>query len=149
IRIDAVEYANWAGAYTTFMNDRRVHTTVGSCDADNQGFSALEIVFHEASHSMVGPWKCAIEDAIEREGAAKKKPVPHGLWHAIIFNTGGEITSVNLAECGVSGYKPYAYRGLWERAWPKLQRPLEQYWQPYLDGKVDFDTAIANVIDAL
>jgi pimeloyl-ACP methyl ester carboxylesterase len=52
IRVDVVEYANWAGAYTTFDRADKVHITI-STDPGNQGFAALEIVFHEASHSMV------------------------------------------------------------------------------------------------
>lgn len=149
IRVDVVEYANWAGAYTTFDKEDKVHITIGSMDAGNQGFSALEILFHESSHRMVGPRNGAVARAIARECQAKSKPVPGGLWHAIIFYTAGEFTRRNLSEYGVSDYKPFGYRGLYERSWPNLQRPLELYWQPYLDGKVDFDKAIANIIDAL
>jgi hypothetical protein len=54
-----------------------------------------------------------------------------------------------LKEFGVTSYTPVGYRGLYARAWPNLQRPLELYWQPYLDGGVDFDKAMANLIGAL
>jgi hypothetical protein len=148
IRVDVVEYANWAGAYTTFNDADKVHITV-STDSGNQGFSALELLFHESSHWMVGPRDGAVALAIARECKAKNKPIPGGLWHAIIFYTAGEFTRRNLSEYGVSDYKPYAYRGLYERAWPNLQRPLELYWQPYLEGTVDFDKAISNLINAL
>jgi hypothetical protein len=149
IRVEVVEYANWAGAYTTFDDARRVHITVGSMDSGNQSFAALETLFHEASHSMVSPGNGAVAEAIARECKAKSKPIPNGLWHAIIFYTAGEFTKRNLSEYGVSDYVPYGYRGLYARAWPNLQRPLELYWQPYLDGKVDFDKAISNLINAL
>jgi hypothetical protein len=148
IRVDVVEYANWAGAYTTFDDADKVHITM-STDSNNQGFSALELLFHESSHWMVGPRDGAVAQAIARECKAKNKPIPGGLWHAIIFYTAGEFTRRNLSEYGVSDYKPYAYRGLYERAWPNLQRPLELYWQPYLEGTVDFDKAISNLINAL
>jgi hypothetical protein len=148
IRVDVVEYANWAGAYTTFGDGQRVHITVDT-DPGNQGFAALELLFHESSHWMVGPRNGAVARAIARESQAQNKPVPDGLWHAIIFYTAGELTRRDLSEYGVPDYTPYAYRGLWARAWPKLQRPLELYWQPYLEGKVDFDKAIANIINAL
>ena len=149
IRVDVVEYANWAGAYTTFSSGDKVHITIGSIDSGNQGFSALELLFHEASHSMVGPRNGAVARAIARESQAKNKPIPNGLWHAIIFYTTGELTNRNLSEYGVSEYTPLGFRGLYARAWPKLQRPLELYWQPYLEGKVDFDKAIADLINAL
>jgi hypothetical protein len=148
IRVDVVEYANWAGAYTTFGLADKVHITM-STDPGNQGFAALELLFHEASHSMVGPRNGAVARAIARECQAQNKPIPDGLWHAIIFYTAGEFTRRNLSEYGVSDYTPVAYRGLYARAWPKLQRPLELYWQPYLEGTVDFDKAISNLINAL
>ena len=148
IRVDVVEYANWAGAYTTFDRADKVHITM-STDSGNQGFSALELLFHESSHWMVGPRNGAVARAIARECQAKNKPVPDGLWHAIIFYTAGEFARRNLSEYGVSDYKPYAYRGLYARAWPNFQRPLELYWQPYLEGTVDFDKAMSNLIAAL
>ena len=148
IRVDVVEYANWAGAYTTLGPGDNVHITM-STDQGNQGFSALEILFHEASHSMVGPNNGAVAQAIARECKTEHKPIPNGLWHAIIFYTAGEFTKRDLREYGVTDYTPYGYRGLYARAWPNLQRPLELYWQPYLDGSVDFDKAISNLIGAL
>lgn len=149
IRVDVAEYANWAGAYTTFGSGEKVHTTICSTDPGNQGFSSLELLFHEASHRMVGPRNGAVATTIAREARAKNKSEPDGLWHAIIFYTAGELTRRSLNEHGVNDYTPIAYRGLYARAWPKLQRPLELHWQPYLDGKVDFDKAVANIIDAL
>lgn len=148
IRVDVVEYANWAGAFTTFGDGQKVHITVAT-DPGNQGFAALELLFHESSHWMVGPRNGAVARAIARECQARNKPVPNGLWHAIIFYTAGEFTRRNLSEYGVTDYVPIAYRGLYARAWPSFQRPLELYWQPYLEGKVDFDKAMSNLINAL
>lgn len=148
IRVEVVEYANWAGAYTTFDRADKVHVTM-STDPGNQGFAALELLFHESSHWMVGPRNGAVAQAIARECKAQNKPIPDGLWHAIIFYTAGEFTRRNLSEYGVSDYTPYAYRGLYARAWPNFQRPLELYWQPYLEGTVDFDKAMSNLINAL
>lgn len=148
IRVDVVEYANWAGAFTTFGSGQKVHITI-STDPGNQGFAALELLFHESSHWMVGPRNGAVARAIARECQAQNKPIPDGLWHAIIFYTAGEFTRRNFSEYGVTDYVPVAYRGLYARAWPNLQRPLELYWQPYLEGKVDFDKAMSNLINAL
>lgn len=146
VRVDVVEYANWAGAYTTL--GRQVHVTIAT-DPANQGFVALELLFHEASHSMVGPRYGPVPRAIANESRKRNKPIPDGLWHAIIFYTSGEFTKRNLREHGVTDYVPIGYRGLYERAWPRLQRPLELHWQPYLDGKVDFETAMSNLVEAV
>ena len=150
IRVDVVVYANWAGAYTTFDTAEKVHTTMSSTDSRCQGFAALETIFHEASHSMVGPRTGAIAEAIARECSARNKPVPRDLWHAVLFYTVGEIARRNLSEYGVNDYKPYAYlNGLYARGWQNFQRALELYWQPYLDGKADFDGAMSRLTEAL
>jgi hypothetical protein len=150
IQVDVVEYANWAGAYTTIdYAKNQVRVTIASNDPGSQGFAALEAVFHEASHSMVFPRNGRVAEAIARGCKAKNKPTPNGLWHAIIFYTVGEITKRNLARYGVTDYTPVGYRGLYARAWPNFQKPLELYWQPYLEGKIDFDQAVINLINAL
>ena len=55
------------------------------------------------------------------------------------------------AQSRVEGdYTPYAYRyGLYARGWQNYQRLLERYWQPYLDGKEDFGSALAHLVAAL
>jgi hypothetical protein len=48
------------------------------------------------------------------------------------------------------GYVPYAVReGLYKRGWENYLRVLTQYWQPYLDGRVEFSDAIAHMVSAL
>jgi hypothetical protein len=60
IRVDVTAYANRAGAYTT-LDPLRV--TISSIDPRNQGPTALEVLFHEASHGIAQP----VEQAIIRE----------------------------------------------------------------------------------
>lgn len=149
LRVDVVKYAIWAGAYTTLDP---VHIMVSSTDPRTQGLVALETLFHEASHAMVGRSVGAVSEALARESRAQNKTMPNDLWHAIIFYTTGEIVRRTLAENGVADYSPYAYRnGLYARApaWQKYQRALERYWQPYLEGKTGFNNAIANLVSAL
>lgn len=149
IRVDVVKYASWAGAYTT---RDPVHIMVSSTDPRTQGLAALETLFHEASHAMVGRSAGAVSEALAREGRAQNKTVPNDLWHVVIFYTTGEIVRRTLAKNGVADYSPYAYRnGLYARApgWQNYQRALEQHWQPYLDGKTDFNSAIANLVGDL
>jgi len=60
----------------------------------------------------------------------------------------GESSSSSAA--AGDGYTPYAYRvGLYTRGWQNYQRLLERYWQPYLDGRTDFDNALARLVSAL
>jgi len=149
IRVDVVQYASWAGAYTTLDP---VHITVSSTDPRTQGLAALETLFHESSHALAGRSFGAVSEALAREGRAQNKAIPDDLWHALIFYTTGEIVRRTLAKGGVTDYTPYAYHnGLYARlpAWQKYQRAFEQYWQPYLDGKTDFNGAVAKLVGAL
>lgn len=169
LRVDVVHYGGPFGAYTTLDP---VHLTISSADARNQGPAALEVLFHEASHALAG----SVRDAIVRECRARGKPIPRDLWHALLFYTTGEMVKRALgtaagrtltaadstpspptsaaepgrAAAASSAYTPYAYRyGLYARGWQGYQRVLERYWQPYLDGKTEFDTAMARLVTAL
>jgi hypothetical protein len=171
IRVDVTSYAGWAGAYTTLDP---VDVTVSSTDPRNQGLSGFEILFHEASHVLAE----FVRDAIVRECRDRGKPIPRDLWHALLFYTTGEIVKRALSrhEVTVSGsslategthtatgqepqrkikpaptlYTPYAFReGLYTRGWGDYLKLLEKFWQPYLDGKVEFDVAIARMTSAL
>jgi hypothetical protein len=163
IRVDVSAVANADGAYTT-LDPLRV--TIASTDARNQGAAALEILFHEASHGIATP----VEQAIARECRQRDKPIPRDLWHALIFYTTGEVikpvmdtesdaangTSLPSGPGGSNGspagaeYTPYAKReGLYQRGWESYLDILTRYWQPYLQGRVTFDDAIAHMVSAL
>ena len=151
IRVDMTSYASSTGAYTT-LDPLRV--TVSSSDARNLGAEALEVLFHEASHGIGD----TVEDAIFRECRQHEKPIPRDLWHALLFYTTGELIrplaldpgSPTPGSSASSGYVPYAVReGLYRRGWENYLRILTQYWQPYLDGRVDFSDAIAHMVSAL
>jgi len=151
ILVDVAVYANWAGAYTTPGDEARPgHTIVSSANPGNQGFAALETVFHEASHVFVDQANDAVTHAIEKESRARRQEPPPKLTHAIIFYTAGELARRNLAAVGVADYVPSAERyGLWTRVWPTFKPALEEFWQPYLDGKTTLDTAVARVVASL
>jgi hypothetical protein len=154
IRVDITSYASSTGAYTT-LDPLRV--TVSSADPRNQGPEALEVLFHEASHGISD----SVQEAIFRECRQREKPIPRDLWHALLFYTTGEVirpliltsadtNSPSSSGPSSSGYVPYAVReGLYKRGWENYLRLLTQYWQPYLDGSVTFDDAIAHMVSAL
>lgn len=154
IRVDVTAYANWAGAYTT-LDPLRV--VIASTDARNQGSSALEILFHEASHGIAEP----VQLAINRECRQRDKAIPRDLWHALLFYTTGEVIKpvMNASEAAAAAtpgappgteYMPYAFRErLYQRGWDDYLKLLTQFWQPYLDGKTSFDDAISHMVSAL
>jgi hypothetical protein len=148
IRVDVTNWASATGAYTT-LDPLRV--TVSAADARNQGSEALEVLFHEASHGIAD----VVQEAIFRECRQRDKPIPRDLWHALLFYTTGELIRPLASDSGgssspSSGYVPYAVReGLYKRGWESYLRVLTQYWQPYLDGRVDFSDAVAHMVSAL
>lgn len=164
IRVDVTSFASSTGAYTS-LDPLRV--TVSATDARNQGAEALEVLFHEASHGIAD----VVQDAIFRECRQREKPIPRDLWHALLFYTTGEVirplASSNIppvSNSSASGsasstpgsipasssYVPYAVReGLYKRGWENYLRILTQYWQPYLDGRVEFSDAVAHMVSAL
>lgn len=47
-----------------------------------------------------------------------------------------------------AAFTPYAYKyGLYTRGeWPEYRAVLEKDWQPYLDEKTDFTTAVHSLV---
>jgi hypothetical protein len=146
IRVDISAYANYAGAYTT-LDPLRV--VISSTDPRNQGSSALEVLFHEASNGIAEP----VQLAINRECRQRDKAIPRDLWHALVFYTTGEVIKpiMKSIDGPANGeYMPYAVRErLYQRGWAEYLKLLDSYWQPYLDGNVTFDDAIAHMVSAL
>jgi len=154
IRVDVSVYAGPFGAYTSL---EPTHITVSSTDPRNQGLAAFEILFHESSHALA----TSVQEAIVTACHDRDIPIPRDLWHALIFYTTGEVVRRTAAEGKLNlpgsvpenkpaSYTPYARRnGLYTRGWENYQRVLENYWQPYLDGKTDFNHSINAVVAAL
>ncbi len=154
IRVEVVAYANATGAYTT-LDPLRV--TICSTDPRNQGPEALEVLFHEASHEIALP----VETAIGRECRQREKPIPRNLWHALIYYTTGEVLAPIMrgsasSPGSSSSQKPPTSQVpdelremLTQRGWDDYLQLLSRYWQPYLDGKVTFEDAIAHMVSAI
>ena len=155
--MEVCAFANSAGAYTT-LDPLRV--TIASTDPRNQGPEALEVLFHEASHDIARP----VEAAITRECRQRDKPIPRDLWHALIFFTTGEVLRPIMQEAEqqnapdddlppqrhtATAVPPGLREKLSQRGWEEYSRLLAIYWQPYLDGKVTFEDAIARLVSAV
>lgn len=150
IPIDVTLYAGAYGAYTTLQP---IHVTVSSIDPRNQGPLALEVVFRESSHAIAEP----IAQAIVHQCHEQTKAIPRELWHALAFYTTARIFKRAFAgqpAPGASGLgsasfvaSERAYAAA--RGWQNYEVLLDLYWQPYLDGRIDMDTAIDNLVGAL
>lgn len=145
VRVDVVAYANWAGAYTTRDPTR---PTISSTAPANQGNAALEILFHETSHGMIGKVRDVIAAAetnvnAHRSGASFKAG---SIWHAVLFYTAGELVAEQIP-----GYTPYADKnGLWVRGWPAPDRSLiEQDWKPHMSDSVTLQQSLTKLVNDL
>lgn len=146
IDVDVLSFANWAGAYASTDPP---HIRVSSSLEEYADWGALEMIFHEASHTMVGSRRGAVSAAIRRAADGAGVARRRWLWHAIIFYTTGELVRRNLQKDTAVFFVPYAVRqGLWVQSEERQAdfEALQEHWQPYLDGDTDFESAIAAVV---
>ena len=142
--IDVTYYvAEVGGAYTTTSPG---HTTIASSREDTHGLAGLETLFLEGAHTLTDKMASALRDECERQ-----KTDCDDLWHATQFYTVGAVVRKVLAGRGTPDYVPYADKfGLYQRgSWPKFRPALGLVWQAYLDGKSNFDQAIANLVRSI
>lgn len=141
--VDASCEAGPNNAYTTGgPPGLAAHTVIAPTNLSEPAV-ALEIVFHEASHSVGLQITQHVNAEAARQGV---KPLPN-LWHGIIFYTTGELVKRELHKEKDPSYQPYAYRfGVYDQGWQPIRAGLERDWQPYLDGKVDFPHALAKLV---
>ena len=144
MRVDVVYYANWAGAYS-FVTPAQI-ALASMPDDRSAGWRKLELLFHEASHALVGQLDADIAAAAQRQGRA-----PEQLWHATLFFTTGEIVRRTLEKDGIADYVPYAYyNGLFaaDGDWSSYARALEKHWAPYLSGNAGYEPALNALVEA-
>ena len=137
IRVDVSAYAGPVGAYTT---NEPSHITVSSTDPGYQGEAALEMLFHESSHTIDEK----VREAFDKELAARRMLFRRrGFAHAVLFYTAGELTRRRLAD-----YQMYGVRnGIFQNGWPGSLPVLEKDWKPYLDGRVDLQAAVRAIVE--
>lgn len=147
IPVDIVETVSWAGGDTIITNPPPGHTLVSSTrDAYQTPPAALEVVFHEASHLLVGnrsPLRAALNAAVA-EAAQATSP---DLWHAVQFYMTGEtVRRAVLSEPGARDYVPLTYAlGIFGN----VREPIAATWAQYLDGERTMPDAAAALIEAL
>ena len=144
--VDLVAFATATGANSVVDPN---HIIMSSIDSSYRGASGIEMVFHEASHSVVDSGRDIIRRLLRDSTVTGGATLPRELSHVLLFYSAGHITADVLGEAGVA-YEPYMAReGLWQRAWPRLRAPVEQYWQAYLAGRMTAREAMVALIKAI
>jgi hypothetical protein len=145
VLVDVCHDGGPVGAYTTDAGPSGFagHSTIASSNEDTQRDMGVEIVFHEASHTVDAAIMKAVSDEAGRQGVRATR----NLWHAIIFYTAGELVRRELGMVGDSHYMPYAYRyDVYSKGMDKERVALERDWQPWLDGRVTFEDALRALV---
>lgn len=145
IPVDVVETVNWSGANSILRDPAGGHLLISN---SYQGPAALEVVFHEASHLLMGrsdPLRLAFDSAA---GAVDWR-VPGDLWHVVLFYTTGEAVRRILDEGGKPGYTPMVYAICDRGTWVGYRKALKSAWLPYIDGERTLSSAAASLIEAL
>jgi hypothetical protein len=142
LRVDVVCFAGSEGAYTTLDPP---HLMIASEDPRNQNLYGFEALFHAASAVLAGGVMKEIADLCRR----RDLPIPRDLGPALLYYTTGYALQHELAETRPQDapYTPYAVRfGLYQGAWGEFDLLLDEYWRPYLEGRMEFDSAIEHMV---
>jgi hypothetical protein len=145
VLVDVTHDAGPVDAYTTDSGPSGFagHTTISSAAEWSHDEMAIEIVFHEASHTVDASIIKAVSDEAGRQGVRATR----NLWHAIIFYTAGELVRRELGMVGDSHYMPYAYRyDVYSKGMDKERVALEKDWHPWLDGRATFEDALRALV---
>ncbi len=132
IRVDVTPYANWAGAYT---DASPANITLASYDRNSPGAHALEMLFHEASHTNTfsEPLIVATTAALETAGIKNDR-----LWHYVMFFATGRLAKQMLGE----DYVPYS------EAHGLVDRESAAPFYRALDATWDEETSLTSRITA-
>ena len=147
IPVDVAQYVNFGGANTVLDPD---HILITSVRDGFQGRAGLEMIFHEASHTIIGPRAGEPSRHLRLLGERLGVEVPGVLSHVVLFYTTGQVVRRVIEERFSEEYVPYMYAGgLFDRAWPAFQAPMETWWQRYLDGHIPMAEAADGLLRAV
>lgn len=140
IRVDVVATAPVQGANSLISPP---HILVSSSIEEGD---ALEIVHHEASHTLMSRHD-PVRQAFAEAARELELRVPGDLWHVVLFYTTGEAVRRSLEEAGQPDYTPFIYaHDLWEGRWGRYRRAIEENWPAYLDGQRTLSKAAAALL---
>jgi hypothetical protein len=146
IPVDVVPYVNFGGASTVRDPD---HVLISSVQPGYDGHGAVEMIFHEASHTIVAPRDGGSALALVRASEALGVALHRDLWHVVLFYVAGDAAREVARELSGEPYTMYMdSEGVLDRAWPRLREPLERYWAPYLRGDATLDEAARGLVTA-
>jgi hypothetical protein len=103
------------------------------------------MIFHESLHA--GPFD-TVQAALDAEFARHNAKDDAQLWHVVLFYTAGEIVREVLGADGVT-FQPYEYSPggpFTGGPFARIEATVRKYWLPYMQGKIDMQKAIAQMV---
>jgi hypothetical protein len=142
IRVDVFVSANWAGAYTSLDPP---HIRIGSGEKEPDGVDRdFEVLLHESAHLIAGPVFRGLAERSREQGMR----IPRDLWHAVLFDTVGEI--VRHSALTPEDYVPYAKaHGLWKGRWAPSREAILVHWRPHVAGETSLQEALDGLVTQL
>jgi hypothetical protein len=145
-RADVVDTAPPTGADSASPDFPTLHILVSSSNSANQDRAALEIVFHEASHSLAtadSPLGTALASAFSDAGVTP----PRDFVHQVHFFMTGEAVRRELARTGEPPYTPYLYAV--KLFSDNFREAASRTWPTYMDGKRTLKEAASDLVRAM
>jgi len=144
IDVDVVPWVSDEGANTVVFPH---HILIGSEQPANGGMAALEIVFHEASHTIMSPRAEGAMAALRDAAEQLHVELPRDAWHVVLFYTAGHAAVMTVEQQWGERYVQYLYaEGLFESAWPVYRAPIERWWAAWLRQEITLDAAALGLI---
>jgi len=146
IRVDGVPQALPHGA-DTWSLDPGGHILISPKVGEEDG---LEVVFHEASHTLMAPWRPdPVPAALDAAAKELDVEVVRDLWHIVLFYSTGQVVRQVLEDAGAGEYTPYMYRHeMWRGSWAPYREAVESSWPAYLGGRRELPAAARDLIRA-
>jgi hypothetical protein len=141
-RIDVVDAVSPFGANAQVFVPAGPHILIPSSAVTTQGSAALEVIFHEGSHSLAG----VMEEALRRSVRARGGAVRGDISHAVIFYLTGETVRRVLEQAG-EPYTPYLYA--LKLVPDNVRDVLSTTLSPYLNGQGTLIQAVDKLVQAL
>ena len=139
VRVDIV----WVGRAYTSLNPV-THATVSPAEKKLTGWTAVEIVLHEVSHELI----LLIDSELDKALGSRRQELG-ALWHIVQFYQTG-LALQRVLQARKIEFTPYMYStGLFDRAWSRFRKPVEEHWTPYVRGEITRAQAIERTIAAL
>ena len=145
IPVDIVQTVDWSGANTILREPASGHILIAN---ENESRASLEVVFHEASHILMGD-TAPVRQALETAAGAAAFRLPGDLWHVVLFDTTGEVVREVLDDASSPPYTPMLYEIFDRGSWGGYREPLETAWRPYVKGERSLSESAAALISAI